>query len=142
MSWLTTCTSSGTAPAQEHRPAPDRDPSTTRPPTHSVLAAWTPGVMGAWLLHNARSALHALWSARKPSRVWLPAYVVQGIQYILSFAKPYVTRRVIINLSYGPTTGPHDGLAELEMALTALVADYDGSGGRPKLEIFLAAGNS
>ena len=40
-----------------------------------MLAAWTAGVTGAWLLHNARSALHALWSAWMPSRVWLPAYV-------------------------------------------------------------------
>ena len=44
-----------------------------------------------------------------------------GIQYILSFADPTITKNVIINLSYGPTTGPHDGTAELESALTALV---------------------
>jgi len=74
--------------------------------------------------------------------VWLPTYVVHGIQYILSFAKPYLTKRVIVNLSYGPTTGPHDGLAQLETALAALVAEYNGSGGKPKLEIALAAGNS
>ena len=79
---------------------------------------------------------------RDATGVWLLTYAVQGIQYILSFAKPYVTRRVIINLSYGPTTGPHDGMAELEMALSALVADYDGTSGKPKLDIVLAAGNS
>jgi hypothetical protein len=74
--------------------------------------------------------------------VWLKAYVVDGIQYILSFADPNYTENVIINLSYGPTTGPHDGTAELEAALTALVAYYDGVHNKPKLDIFLPAGNS
>jgi len=73
--------------------------------------------------------------------VWLKAYVLDGIQYILSFAGPR-TEHVIINLSYGPTTGPHDGTAALEQALSALVALYDGITQKPKLEIFLAAGNS
>ena len=79
---------------------------------------------------------------RDATGVWLPYYVVCGILYVLSFAKPFVTRRVIINLSYGPTTGPHDGLALLERALSALVAYYDGSNGKPNLEIVLPTGNS
>jgi hypothetical protein len=79
---------------------------------------------------------------RDATGVWLPFYALQGIQYILSFAEPYVTSKVIINLSYGPTTGPHNGLAELESALTDLIAEYDGTGGKPQLEIALAAGNS
>jgi len=79
---------------------------------------------------------------RDASGVWLPAYAVAAIQYVLSFAKPNVTQNVIINLSYGPTTGPHDGLWLLETALTALVNEYDGTAGKPKLEIVLAAGNS
>jgi hypothetical protein len=74
--------------------------------------------------------------------VWLKSYVVQGIQYILSYADPATTTNVVINLSYGPTTGPHDGTAELEAALSALLAEYDGSPGKPKLEIALAAGNA
>jgi hypothetical protein len=49
---------------------------------------------------------------------------------------------VIINLSYGPTTGPHDGTAQLEAALTAFVTQYNGTPNKPKLEIVLAAGNS
>jgi hypothetical protein len=73
--------------------------------------------------------------------VWLKAYVLDGIQYILSFAGPG-TENVIVNLSYGPTTGPHDGTATLEQALSALVAYYDGVNNKPKLDIFLAAGNS
>ena len=52
------------------------------------------------------------------------------------------TENVIVNLSYGPTTGPHDGTAELEAALTALITEYDGIHNKPKLDIVLAAGNS
>ncbi len=51
---------------------------------------------------------------RDATGVWLKAYVVDGIQYILSFADPAKTKNVVINLSYGPTTGPHDGTAVLE----------------------------
>lgn len=79
---------------------------------------------------------------RDATGVWLKAYVLDGIRYILSFADPNTTNNVIINLSYGPTTGPHDGNAELEAALTALVTEFDGTAKKPKLDIFLAAGNS
>ncbi|WFU18323.1 hypothetical protein [Bradyrhizobium sp. CB3481] len=79
---------------------------------------------------------------RDATGVWLKDYVVEGIQYILSFAKPNVTKRVIVNLSYGPTTGPHDGTALLEEQLNALIAQFDGTQGKPKLEIVLAAGNA
>ena len=74
--------------------------------------------------------------------VWLKAYVLDGINYILSFADPAKTERVIINLSYGPTTGPHDGTAALEAAPWALVTYYDGVTNKPKLEIFVPAGNT
>ena len=74
------------------------------------------------------------------SGIWLKAYVIPGIEYILSFAGPQ-TQNVVINLSYGPATGPHDGTAGLEAALSALVAYYDGVTNKPKLDIFLAAGN-
>ena len=74
------------------------------------------------------------------SGVWLMAYVIPGIEYILSFAGPQ-TQNVVINLSYGPATGPHDGTSDLEAALSELVAYYDGVTHQPKLDIFLAAGN-
>ena len=79
---------------------------------------------------------------RDATGVWLKAYVVDGIHYILSFADPEETKNVIINLSYGPTTGPHDGTAVLEAALTALVAEFNGTNKKPRLEIVLAAGNA
>ncbi|WP_065751612.1 hypothetical protein [Bradyrhizobium paxllaeri] len=79
---------------------------------------------------------------RDATGVWLKGYVFEGIRYIMSFADPSVTKRVIINLSYGPTTGPHDGTADLEAILSALVTEFDGSAGKPKLDIFLPAGNT
>jgi hypothetical protein len=79
---------------------------------------------------------------RDSTGVWLKAYVVDAIRYIMTFADSTKLDRVVINLSYGPTTGPHDGTAKLERALSALVAEYDGTGGKPPLEIALAAGNS
>ena len=82
------------------------------------------------------------WCIRDATGVWLKAYVFDGIQYILSFADPKKTENVVINVSYGPTTGPHDGTAELELALTAFVTEYNGTPGKPKLEIVLPAGNA
>ena len=79
---------------------------------------------------------------RDATGVWLKAYVLDGIRYILSFAEPSKTKHVVVNVSYGPTTGPHDGTAELEATLRALVAEFNGTGKKPKLEIVLAAGNS
>jgi hypothetical protein len=79
---------------------------------------------------------------RDATGVWLKAYVVDGIRYILSWAEPNQVDTVIINVSYGPTTGAHNGTAVLEQALTELVTLYDGVSRKPKLEIGLAAGNS
>jgi hypothetical protein len=79
---------------------------------------------------------------RDATGVWLKAYVLDGIRYILSFADPTKIDNVVINLSYGPTTGPHDGTAELEAAMTALTAEFNGTTRKPKLEIVLAAGNA
>ena len=79
---------------------------------------------------------------RDATGVWLKAYVVDGIRYILSWADPNQVDTVIINVSYGPTTGPHNGTAVLEEALIELVTWYDGVTNKPKLEIGLAAGNS
>ena len=79
---------------------------------------------------------------RDATGVWLKAYVHDAVQYILSHADPINTKNVVINLSYGPTTGPHDGMADLETDLTAFVDEFNGTPGKPKLEIVLAAGNS
>lgn len=78
---------------------------------------------------------------RDATGVWLKTYVVDAINYILSFAHPQHTKQVIINLSYGPTTGPHNGTAELEQALNELVQIYDGES-LPSLQIVLPDGNA
>jgi hypothetical protein len=78
---------------------------------------------------------------RDATGVWLKAYVVDGIRYILSCANKEEVKTVIINISYGPTTGAHDGTSVLEQALTTLVEECDAAG-LPKLQIVLAAGNS
>ncbi|MBS0343959.1 MAG: hypothetical protein JSS56_25935, partial [Proteobacteria bacterium] len=52
------------------------------------------------------------------------------------------TRHVVVNLSYGPTTRPHDGRSNLEFVMSLFTAFFDGSADRPKLDIVLAAGNS
>jgi hypothetical protein len=48
-------------------------------PAMSVLDRWTANNPDVWLLHNARSALHSLWTGLKPHRVWLPAYTCSEI---------------------------------------------------------------
>ena len=79
---------------------------------------------------------------RDATGVWLYTPVCDAIEYILSFADPINTKNIVINVSYGPTTGPHDGTALLEAALTAFVTKYNGTPGKPKLEIVLPAGNA
>jgi hypothetical protein len=103
--------------------------------------SWKPGIDSA----SSADVVFVQFSEdciRDATGVWLKSYVVEGINYILSFAEPYKTEHVVINLSYGPTTGPHDGTAELEAELIALVTQFDGTHGKPKLEIVLAAGNA
>lgn len=80
-------------------------------------------------------------SLRDATGVWLTSYVYDAILYILSHVHAN-TEHVVINLSYGPTTGPHDGTAQLENLLRTFVRKYDGVHRRPKLEIALATGNS
>ena len=53
-------------------------------PTNSVLAAWIPDGAQSWLLHNARSALHALWEQLRPGRIWLPAYICTDVASAIS----------------------------------------------------------
>ena len=79
---------------------------------------------------------------RDATGVWLKSYVYDAILYILSHADSQKTDLVVINLSYGPTTGPHNGLAELETLMTTFVEKYNGTNQKPKLDIVLAAGNS
>ena len=71
---------------------------------------------------------------------WLGTHILDGVGYILSCVGPEA-EKVVINISYGPTVGPHDGIAVLERALRKLTQAY-GRNGKPSLDIVIAAGNS
>ena len=73
---------------------------------------------------------------------WLKAQVSDGLRYIMSCAQQNVTQRVVVNVSYGQTTGPHNGTAELELFMGALATFDDGSAGKPRLDIVVPSGNS
>lgn len=49
------------------------------PAPQPILALWTAAGVDAWFLHNARSALRALWAAVGPGRIWLPAYACREV---------------------------------------------------------------
>lgn len=71
-----------------------------------------------------------------PSGRWLARHALDGLHYVLAHAGPN-TQKVVVNISWGPQTGPHDGTSLLEEAIDELVA---GSGGR--LEVVFPAGNT
>lgn len=80
------------------------------------------------------------------SGVWLNAQVTDGLRYIMSCAETRPPtqpgQNVIVNVSYGQTTGPHNGTAELEQFMAAMTAEFDGTQGKPRLQVVLPAGNS
>ena len=73
---------------------------------------------------------------------WLASSVLPGIEYIVSCADPTITPKVVVAISYGPTTGPHDGTSLIEQGLRQLCNRYDGRNGRVELTIVLPAGNT
>lgn len=66
---------------------------------------------------------------------WLGVPVLDGLRHIVGHAGE-ATQRIVVNLSYGPQTGPHDGGALLERAMDEL------SRLEPRLALVLPAGNS
>nr|WP_316641527.1 S8 family serine peptidase [uncultured Roseateles sp.] len=66
---------------------------------------------------------------------WLNVYVLDGLHYILRKAPPQAP--VLVNISLGGHSGPHDGSGMLERAIDALI---EREGGR--LTVVVAAGNS
>jgi len=71
---------------------------------------------------------------------WLASHVLDGLRYIVRFAQP--SQRVVVNLSYGHTTGPHDGSSLLELGIDDLCQMYDGTADKPHLLVVLPTGNS
>lgn len=73
-----------------------------------------------------------------PTGLWLDKYALDGLHYILLAAGPK-TERIVVNLSWGPQTGPHDGTSFLEQAIDALVQSQPT---HRKLIVTLPAGNT
>lgn len=71
---------------------------------------------------------------------WLGRNILDGIHALIAYAVRTTTvRRVTVNISYGPQTGPHDGSSLLERAIDDLVA---APAGLDNLFVVLPAGNS
>lgn len=77
---------------------------------------------------------------------WLAAQMLDGLNSLVELARTGngggggVTH-VLATMSYGCTTGPHDGTSILEAAIDDLI-ERQQQAGRPRLEVFMAAGNS
>lgn len=117
------------------------DSSATKPPSRSAdgsLAATAPIV----LVQLPSYALD------DPSGRWLGRNVLDGLHYIVQTAKfldeqrkdAKTFKKIVINLSWGPQTGPHDGKSLLEVAIDDLIAQEKNRS--CTLEVTLPAGNS
>ncbi|MDM0118474.1 hypothetical protein [Variovorax arabinosiphilus] len=76
------------------------------------------------------------------SGLWLDDHITQGLRYIMSCLPDGKSPELIVNISYGPSTGPHNGTAALEGFLAAMADFYDGRPDRPRLQVVLPSGNS
>jgi hypothetical protein len=78
-----------------------------------------------------------------PSGRWLGMFALDGLDYILSSLKTNPSKaghRVVVNLSWGPQTGPHDGSSLLEQAWVERMAVSKAMGWT--LDLTLPAGNT
>lgn len=110
------------------------DGSATWPPSRAV-----PGDAGATApLVLVQFPQRALDDA---SGAWLNRHALDALHFILLSADAAGSfERVVVNLSWGPQTGPQDGHHLLESAIDELVLREQGRG-RP-LEVVLPAGNT
>lgn len=76
-----------------------------------------------------------------PSGLWLRRYALAGLHYIIECAGPN-TETIVVNLSWGPQTGPHDGSSSLEKAIDELIEEQASLSPPRKLIVALPAGNS
>lgn len=70
---------------------------------------------------------------------WLGVYILDGLRFICS--KVPSAGRAVVNISYGPQTGPHDGSSLLEQAIDE-AHDLMRMAVRERLQVALPAGNS
>ncbi len=90
------------------------------------------------------------YALNDPSGRWLGRNVLDGLHYIVQTAKLWddpkeksasaAIKNIVINLSWGPQTGPHDGTSLLEVAIDDLVDQAKERG--CELAVTLPAGNS
>jgi hypothetical protein len=66
---------------------------------------------------------------------WLGAYILDGLHFILNRAPQKAP--VVVNISLGAYSGPHDGSSMLERAIDELIKSQQG-----RLTVVIAAGNS
>ena len=78
-----------------------------------------------------------------PSGRWMDHYALDGIQAIRFYARKMFlppAQHVVVNLSYGPQTGPHDGNSIFEQAVDQITEKADAESW--KLNVVVPAGNS
>lgn len=67
--------------------------------------------------------------------------VLDALRYILN--RTTSTANVVVNLSYGSYSGPHDGTSRLERAVSAIIDEGKKRGnGRGRFDVVVAAGNA
>ncbi|MBA3478456.1 MAG: hypothetical protein H0T52_08680 [Lautropia sp.] len=74
-----------------------------------------------------------------PSGRWLSHFAFDGLLYVVACAG-LATKRIVVNISWGPQTGPHDGTYVMEALIEWLVLEQKSIG--RELIVTLAAGNS
>lgn len=75
-----------------------------------------------------------------PTGRWLGRYVLDGLDYMVDQAIYIRAKRLVVNISWGPQTGPHDGSSLLERALGQRIVLAKQQ--LLDLSIVVAAGNS
>jgi hypothetical protein len=74
-----------------------------------------------------------------PTGLWLERYAWDGLLYVVANAGA-ATKRIVVNISWGPQTGPHDGTYQLEAYIDWLIQVEKSIG--HELIVTLPAGNS
>jgi hypothetical protein len=75
-----------------------------------------------------------------PTGRWLGRHVLDGLDYMVAQSLALGAERLVVNISWGPQTGPHDGSSLLERALGQRIDQARSRG--LALSLVLAAGNS
>ncbi len=78
-------------------------------------------------------------SIEDPTGRWLSRYTLDGLHHIVQCAGKE-TRHIVVNVSWGPQTGPHDGTSLLEEAIDELIESQPADG--RTLSVAFPAGNT